>query len=375
MSSDPIKEFAESRIVAGDFPSASWVVSDEKGILSEGAAGLAVTGDVRVEASVDTIYDLASLTKPLVTGLLFAILLESGELALDEPLSVHFEEFASEGKREITFEDLLAHRTGFEAWRPFYLEVEGDGRDERLAGIVRKIAELPLSGAVGDRVVYSDLNFLLLGALIEKISGRRLDELALEHIIRPLGLESTSFLPSQILYGRIAASEKGNAYEKEISVEMGFETSEYDWRTEVIRGEVHDENCRFVSGVSGHAGLFATAAETARIASLFLPGSELLRPGTLELFRKNLTPGLDQARSCAFQLAATEDSSAHGTIPDASFGHLGFTGTMIWIDPEHRRTYVLLTNRTHGRRPPFADLFDARNGFLRAAARIVREGR
>ncbi|QQS41283.1 MAG: beta-lactamase family protein [Acidobacteriota bacterium] len=375
MSSDPLKEFVESRIDAGDFPSATWFVADEGGILSEGSAGLAVTGDGQVEASVDTIYDLASLTKPLVTGLLFAILLESGEVALDDLVSGHFEEFAVPGKREITFEDLLSHRTGYEAWRPFYLEVKGDSRDERVAAVVRRIAELPLSGPIGSRVVYSDLNFLLLGALIEKISGRRLDELAVEHIFRPLGLKSTFFLPPNEQYSRIAASEEGNAYERELSEEMGFETHGYEWRTGVIRGEVHDENCRFLGGYSGHAGLFSTAAETARIASQFLPGSELLKPDSLALFRENLTPGLDQARSCAFQLAATKDSSAHGAIPETSFGHLGFTGTMVWIDPESARIYVLLTNRTHGKRPPFADLFYARSGFLRIAARIVRERR
>ncbi|HUF02727.1 MAG TPA: serine hydrolase domain-containing protein [Aridibacter sp.] len=371
MPFDPIQEFIESRIAAGDFPSAVWAVGDENGVVTEGAAGFAVEGGDPLRASIDTIYDLASLTKPLVTGLLFAILFDSGQVCLEDRVSDRFEEFVTPDKRDITFEDLLAHRSGFEAWRPFYLEVVGEGRDERLKAIVQRIAELPLAAPRGSRVIYSDLNFILLGALIEKITGRRLDELANEFIFRPLGLESTCFLPSGSLPGRIAASETGNAYERKLSEEMGFETSTYDWRAEVIRGEVHDENCRFLGGVSGHAGVFSTARETLVLARQFLAETtKLLKHETCGIFAADITPGLDQARSAAFQLAATVDSSAHGVVPDSAFGHLGFTGTTLWIDPENLRFYILLTNRTHGRELPLADLSKVRNAFLRIASGI-----
>lgn len=373
MSSDPIKAFIEGRIAAGDFPSAAWALGDEKGIFAEGASGLAVAGDDPSNASTDTIYDLASLTKPLVTGLLFAVFLESGKVSLDDRVSEHFENFSASDKKDITIEDLLAHRSGFEAWRPLYLESGGKDRSERLKAVVRKIAELPLTSLRGNHVIYSDLNFIVLGALIEKIAGRRIDELARDLIFRPLALQSTFFLPPHSLLGRIAASETGNAYEKQISSEMGFDTSSYDWRTGLIRGEVHDENCRFLGGVSGHAGVFSTARETYLMARQFLPETtQLLRRDTCRIFSADLTPGLGQARSAGFQLAATSDSSAHGVIPGTSFGHLGFTGTTLWIDPESRRFYVLLTNRTHGAGLPLPDLSESRRGFLRTASRVRR---
>ncbi|REJ77861.1 MAG: class A beta-lactamase-related serine hydrolase [Acidobacteria bacterium] len=369
MSTDPIKNLLDRRIEAGDFASASWFVSRKGKVLSEGAVGLAVKVGDEVAATPETIYDLASLTKPLVTGLLFAIFREMLEFHLDEPVSELFEQFQTREKRDITFNDLLTHTSGFEAWRPFYLEVEGRGQKKRLEAIVNRIAGLPLAARTGESVIYSDLNFLLLDAAIYSRQGG-LDQNARSLIFERLDLRSTCFNPPEHLKGRIAASEEGNEYEKQTAEKMGFDTSDHAWRNETIQGEVHDENCRFLGGASGHAGLFSTARETARIASQFLPGSELLPEQALSIFRRNLTPGLDQSRSAAFQLAATESSSAHGVIPDTAFGHLGFTGTMVWIDPDSESIYVLLTNRTHARRPPFADLSAARREFLKAAAGI-----
>lgn len=373
MSEHKIREFIEARITEGDFPSAVWAVGDESRILAQGAAGFADTGDDRSEATTDTIYDLASLTKPLVTGLLTALLIENGKLALTDRISRFLAPLDSGEKRKITVEDLLAHRSGFEAWRPFYLEVNGEGREARLASVVRRIGELPLKRAPRTGVIYSDLNFILLGAIIEMIEGRDLAELADERIFSPLGLRDTVFGPVENLTRRVAANEKGNAYERRMADEMGFDTANYDWREEVIRGEVHDENCRFLGGISGHAGLFSTARETLVLCRQFLPGSTiLLKQDTCRIFSRDLTEGLEQARSAAFQLAATEGSSANGVLPDNAFCHLGFTGTGVWIDPERRRFYVLLSNRTHGRKPPFADLSGARHGFLEASSGVSK---
>lgn len=371
MNSDPIRTLLESKIALGEFPSAAWTVADAERELSAGVLGEAVTGPHATDAKIDTIYDLASLTKPLITGLLFAKFLERGLLRPDEPAGRYFPEFSSSDKAAITIEDLLTHRSGFEAWRPFYLEAHGASREERLSSVLTKIASLPLQYQSRSRVLYSDLNFILLGAVLEAVGGGDLEELANEHVVRPLGLKDSGFRPPQGKLARIAASEDGNEYERRMAAELGFETEGHKWRSGVIRGEVHDENCRFLGGISGHAGLFSTAGETLKIARQFVPETTaVLKPSTCENFSKNFTAGLNQARSFAFQLAATPDSSAHGVVPDAAFGHLGFTGTMIWIDPVKTRFYVLLTNRTHGRVPPFADLSGTRREFLALASGI-----
>ena len=156
---------------------------------------------------------------------------------------------------------------------------------------------------------------------------------------------------------RIAASENGNEFEKQTCIEQGYDISKYNWREYQIWGEVHDGNCYFMNGVSGHAGLFSTAEETFKIAQQFLANqTTLLKPETCKLFRTNFTPGLNEARSIAFQLAETKDSTASEALSKDSFGHLGFTGTSLWIEPETERIFILLTNRTHARELPFANI-------------------
>ena len=161
----------------------------------------------------------------------------------------------------------------------------------------------------------------------------------------------------------IAACETGNAYERATSQEMG--PTEYaNWRENLIWGEVHDGNAHFLGGAAGHAGLFSTATETARIAAQFLSAqSEILSPQTCELFRTNMTGGLEEARSIAWQLAATPESAAGPALPPDSYGHSGFTGTSCWIDPHRERVFVLLTNRTHARSLPFANINSVRRKF------------
>ena len=366
MNADPIRTFLEEKILEREFPSVAWLVARGEDLVSSGALGLAHVEPEEIEARFDTIYDLASLTKPLATGLLAALLIERGEFSLADPVRRFLPEFDREDKRDITFADLLSHRSGLEAWRPFYLEVEGATRDERLSGIAARIAELPLEYSTGSRVVYSDLNFILLCAVIERISGEDLSRAAESAIFGPLGLSRTCFVPPQDLRSSIAASEEGNQFEKETAEAAGFDVSGYGWRTETIVGEVHDGNAHFLGGISGHAGLFADISDTWKLARQFLPdSSRILKAETCAIFTQDLTPGLEQARSVAFQLASTGTSSGHGALPESAFGHLGFTGTMVWIEPASASVFLLLTNRTHGRKPPFADLFETRREFLK----------
>jgi CubicO group peptidase (beta-lactamase class C family) len=372
MKSVEISAFLQSRIEAKDFPSAVYLAAEKGEIVLHDAIGLAVVEPEKIPARLDTIYDLASLTKVLITGLLCAKLIETGEINLSDKAAKYFAEFDTDEKRGITLGNLLTHTSGFPAWFPFYTSFCDKNRKKEC--VLSVIVQSSLGNPINSKVVYSDFNFLLLGFLLEKFYGESLDKLAEREIFAPLGLQNTFYNPPKELRERIAASEKGNEYEKQTCVNSGFDVSNYNWRDYQIRGEVHDGNCYFMDGVSGHAGLFSTAEEVFKIARQFLPESTtLLQPETCALFRTNFTEGLNEARSVAFQLAETPDSTAGEALSRNSFGHLGFTGTSLWIDPQKERIFILLTNRTHNRRLPFVLLNSVRRRFHESAARQLNE--
>src|SRR5713226_3638604 len=199
------------------------------------------------------------------------------------------------------------------------------------------------------------------------MTGVSFVELAHREIVEPLKLNHTFFNPGIGIRTRIAASEKGNVYEQETSSRTEASSAQVDssfWRENVIWGEVHDGNAYFLGGAAGHAGLFSTASETLRLANQFIAArSELLSKETCDLFRQNMTKGLNEARSFAWQLAATKDSTAGPALSRDAFGHNGFTGTSCWIDAERQRVFVLLTNRTHDHPLPFININATRRQF------------
>jgi CubicO group peptidase (beta-lactamase class C family) len=361
MKSEEISNFLQERIEARDFPSAVYLVAERGEIVFTDALGFAVVEPEKIEARNDTIYDLASLTKVLVTGLLCARLFENRD-ALSEKVSHYFIEFDTDEKREITIENLLTHTSGFKAWKPLYL-----GKN-----LWSQVFEESLNYQTGTNVVYSDLNFILLSFIIEEMYGDSFENIAQESVFDSLDLKNTFYNPPKEMQKRIAASEKGNEFEKQTCLEQGYDVSNYDWREYQIWGEVHDGNCYFMNGVSGHAGLFSTAEETFRIAQQFLANqTTLLKPETCQLFRTNFTKGFNEARSIAFQVAETKDSTASNALAKDSFGHLGFTGTSLWIEPETERIFILLTNRTHARELPFVNINSTRRKFHELAARAL----
>lgn len=360
MKNDAISKFLSSRIAAGDFPSASYLVAEKGEVMFQDALGRAVVKPEEIAATTDTIYDLASVTKVVVTGLLAGLLVERAELRFEESVHHYLPEFSTPDKRRVTVREIITHTSGFAAWKPFYLLVDRPG------DVAAAVVAAELAGKIGEKVVYSDLNFVTLGRVIEKVAGWPIDGLFGEFVAKPLGLENTCYNPLSELKPRIAASENGNEFEKNTCVEQGYELRDprSQFRNGIIWGEVHDGNCYFMNGVSGHAGLFSTAFETFRIAQQFLAAeSELLKPSTCELFRTNFTPGLNEARSLAFQLAATPESTASLALAPDSFGHLGFTGTSLWIEPSTERVFILLTNRTHNRELPFENINSVRRRF------------
>lgn len=367
MKSAEINEFLQSRIDAGDFPSAVYLVAEKGAIVFHDALGFAVVEPERIAAKIDTIYDLASLTKPLVTGLLCAKLIEADEIDLENRIAWYMPEFFTNEKLDITLGEIISHASYFPAWKPFYLLAENR------AEVLREIVKTPLN-LEQPNVTYSDLNFLILTFLLEKLHGERIDEIAKREIFEPLNLRDTFYNPSRNLQKRIAASEHGNEFEKRTCIESGFDVSKYDWRDYQIWGEVHDGNASFMNGVSGHAGLFSNASKTFKIAQQFLAEETvLLKPETCKLFRTNFTEGLNEARSIAFQLAETKDSTASNALSKNSFGHLGFTGTSAWIEPETERIFILLTNRTHNRKLPFENINSVRRRFHQLAAHLLNQ--
>ena len=374
-----ISEFLQSRIDAGDFPSAVYLVAEKGEIVFHDALGYAVVEPERIEAKVDTIYDLASLTKPLVTGLLAAHGIEEGSFTLDSDLK---ECYPISPAPNFSVRQLATHTSGMPAWAPLY-EIA-----KSRVSVPKIIADIANGVKPARSVIYSDLNFLALGFIVE---GTSLDVDAEYDIIDPLELRRTSFnplaKPSEGSFDRraeIAASEKGNEYEKRMCMVQGYlqesshstaggndknpvataPGSDSHFRSDVIWGEVHDGNAYFLGGVAGHAGLFSTAEEVFRIAQQFLPNyTKLLKPETCELFRTNFTKGMNEDRSFAFQLAATEGSTAGVKMSPDSFGHNGFTGTSLWIDPVKERVFVLLTNRTHDHPLPFVNINSVRRRF------------
>jgi CubicO group peptidase (beta-lactamase class C family) len=425
---EQIDALLAARIAAGDFPSAVYLVAERGRACFAGAQGFAVREPVRHAAGVETIYDLASLTKPLVTGLLAARLVERGALELERPVALYLPEFAGAATARINVRHLLTHTSGLPAWRP--LRISTGNRRER---VLETIANANLEYEPGARVVYSDLGFITLGLLLERICGAKLDELAQREIFRPLALERTFYNPARAFLTGVAACELGgNAYERGMceaqeqartgtagqapaeghaggqapanspgngqteapanSLEEGQaqalseararEQGEHvagafaSWREELIWGEVHDGNAYFLGGAAGHAGLFSNARETFSLAEQFIAArTRLLAPETCALFRTNMTPQLDEARSFAWQLAATRDSTAGNSLSPDSFGHLGFTGTSCWIDAARERVFILLTNRTHTRTLPFVNINGVRRQFhTLAVAALERAG-
>jgi CubicO group peptidase (beta-lactamase class C family) len=356
------------RIAAGDFPSAVYIVAEGTRIAFADALGHAVLEPEKRAATLETVYDLASLTKPLITGLLTAQMVERGKLDQNKEVARYLPEFDVADKRAITIRQLLTHTSGLPAWRPLYLLTGGE--KERA---LQAIADLPLESAPGTRVLYSDMGFITLGFLLERINETSLATLAQREIFAPLNLKRTFFNPARTMKTETAACEIGNAYERETCGEA--QAAQYaGWREHLIWGEVHDGNAHFLGGAAGHAGLFSTARETLKLAQQFLSSqTQLLSPQTCALFHTNMTAGMEEARSFAWQLAATKDSTAGPRLPPDSFGHLGFTGTSCWTSPERERVFILLTNRTHARVLPFVNINSTRRAFHTLAWQALDE--
>jgi CubicO group peptidase (beta-lactamase class C family) len=321
-----LDEFIAVEIEEGFFPGAVALVADADAVIETAASGHAIVEPESVPISSETIFDLASLTKPLVCGALVAS--AGPALDLGSPPGRYLPEWKGMRHEDITLESLLTHTSGLPAWHPVYARGEG------AAAYRRTLASIEPESKPGERVIYSDLNFLVLGDVLETYFSAGLDVSFTSLVAQPAG-SGARFLPDP--ESPAAATEKGDVTERRMAAALGISYPHF--RTGVVVGEVHDGNAFRRGGVAGNAGLFGTARDVWQLARVWLD------PERRE-FTRDRTPELAEARGIAWQ-GRRGAGSASAEMPDSAFGHTGFTGTSVWIDPDAGRISVLLTNRIH----------------------------
>jgi len=279
----------------------------------------------REPMTVDTIFDLASLTKVVATTSAVMQLVQEGQVRVNEPVVKYIPEFAENGKEEITVRELLTHYSGLP--EDLDLAQPWQGRE---TGLRMAYAEKPIY-APGSRFLYSDINFIVLGALVERVSGTPLDQYCLKNIFVPLQMTHTRFLPPAAWSPRIAPTQ-------------------YDERDKMLRGVVHDPTARRMGGVAGHAGLFSTADDLAKFAQSLLNGSGVLSAPMIEKMTTPQQPPTSQVlHGFGWDIDSPFSSNRGDLLPVGSFGHTGFTGTSLWIDPTTQTFIIVLSNAVHPR--------------------------
>jgi CubicO group peptidase (beta-lactamase class C family) len=310
----------------GDCPGAVVLIIHDGHVVWRKAYGLRARQPAAVPMTVDTVFDLASLTKPVATAASVMVLLEQGKLRLSDRVAEQLRPFGQNGKEKITVENLLLHTGGLVADNP-----EADYRDGRDKALERVHALTP-EAAPGERFTYSDVGFIVLGELVEKVSGTSLDVFAHKHVFAPLGMNETAFRPGDKLKERAAPTVKRDGR----------------W----LAGEVHDPRAAGLGGVAGHAGLFATADDLAVFAQMILNGGSYngkraLSPLTVRLMTTPRTvPG--GLRAYGWDVSTSYSANRGELFPRGeSFGHTGFTGTSLWLDPASKTAVIFLSSRLH----------------------------
>jgi uncharacterized protein YbbC (DUF1343 family) len=322
-----LSQVIEAAIAKGELPGAVCLVGHKDQILHRKAYGQRAVEPTREEMTLDTIFDAASLTKVVATTSSILRLIEDGKVRLADRVTMHLPEFQG-GKSEITVRHLLTHYSGL---RPDVdLEPVWSGYE---TGIQKALVDKP-TGEPGVRFIYSDINFILLGEIVRRVGGKPLNEFARDEVFLPLGMAESGFLPDPKWMGRIAPTQK-------------------------LRGVVHDPTTRFMGGVAGHAGMFTTADDLAKFARMMLrKGSPLFSPLTIAMATRTQSPaGQSALRGLGWDIDSPFAGNRGDLYPIGSFGHTGFTGTSLWIDPASESYVILLANAVHPNgRPPITPL-------------------
>jgi uncharacterized protein YbbC (DUF1343 family) len=342
----PPSEFAaippliEAAIARHELPGAVVLAGKADAVLYRHAFGRRAVAPTPEPMTEDTVFDVASLTKVVATTTAVMQLVESGRVRLADPVARYIPEFARYGKQSIAIRHLMTHTSGL---RPdLELSVEFSGADE---AIRRAIEEVPLAPP-DERFVYSDINFFLLGEIVGRVSGERLDRYTAAHIVGPLGMKETTFLPPEPLRARAAPTER---CQERAWPCPGADAADVPF----LRGVVHDPTARRMDGVAGHAGLFSTAADLSRFCRMLLNGGSLdgariLSSASIARMTAPSTPaGLRDVRGLGWDIDSTYSSNRGDLFPIGSFGHTGFTGTSLWLDPGSKSYVIFLSNRVH----------------------------
>jgi CubicO group peptidase (beta-lactamase class C family) len=337
---------------AGGYPGAAVVVGRQGAAVWERGFGHTDWSDRSPKVSpTQTVYDLASLTKVVGTTTAIMILYDEGRVQLDAPVRTYLPEFSGGYKDSVTVRQLLEHRSGLPADRDLWRLAHSPAEAKQI------VLDTPLECKPGQCYIYSDLGAITLGMLVERVTGQGLDVFLQERVFGPLGMTNTFFRPADSLKYRVAPTE--------VTPPRGYP----------LQGEVHDENAYALGGVAGHAGLFSTASDLAIFAQMILNGGiydgvRIVSDSTVKLF----TTRASGSRALGWAMADGQWGSGR-FLAEGSFGHVGYTGTSLWIDPEREMFVILLTNRVHAARArrPAKVIADVRADLADAASIAVTD--
>ena len=350
-----IDSLIQKEIDAGNIPGAVIQVKKGDSILHRAAYGHAQKYNYSLQPlenpepmTTEHLFDLASLTKVCATTIGIMKLVDEGKLSVDDAISNYLPDFQEGKKSKITIRHLLTHTSGLAQWVPTYYHASNAKQRYEY------IAELPLKWEVGEGRHYSDLGFMLLGDIIERVSGQRLDDYLQENIYHPLGMQKTAFNPLEKGFTQIAATSHGNPFEKQMVYDDDFgykvdvDAKSWDgWRQYTLKGEVNDGNAWYANGgVAGHAGLFSTAVDIQVLVDLLLNhgkfrDQQLISAAVIDSFLTKDRFGNGLGWAIDQNIIAAEGA------PEGTFGHTGFTGTNIVAVPRDTLSIILLTNRQH----------------------------
>jgi uncharacterized protein YbbC (DUF1343 family)/CubicO group peptidase (beta-lactamase class C family) len=315
----------DKAVAEGNIPGAVLLIGHNGKVVHRKAFGSRSLEPVRESMTLDTVFDLASLTKCLATATSVMKLVEDGRIRLGDSVATYLPDFAQNGKKDITIRDLMTHYSGMPP--DLDLKSQWSGRE---AAYEMAMREKPINPP-GSQFVYSDINFEVLGFIVEKIAGQPLNEYAAANIYAPLGMKNTRFLPPKEWLPRIAPTQ-------------------YDEQGRMLRGVVHDPTARRMGGVAGHAGLFSTGDDMALFAEDFLSGFRILSRSAIDkMTTPQQPPNATVLRGLGWDIDSPFSTNRGELLPVGSFGHTGFTGTSLWIDPVTDTYIILLTNAVHPR--------------------------
>lgn len=327
MMREEVRTFLQREIDLQVTPGTVIRVRHKGEIVLDEAVGTNSLEEDRVPITSSHLFDMASLTKVMVTLPAIMQICETGEIHLHDKVATVIPSFQKHGKESVTIKQLLTHSSGLIAHRPFF------ERRLSVSEVLDEIEEEKLEYESDTDVVYSDLGFILLMEIIEKVTGQKIDEYAQQHLFEPMGMKDTGYKP---------------AFERE----RYAPTEYYDHLQGHKYGIVHDENTEFMGGISGHAGLFSTMDDLSVFTRMLEndgmhEGKKILDPHWLALSRRNFTPFAEESRGLGWQLKGSGASPAGDLMSQGTYGHTGFTGTSFYIDPEQELTVMLLTNRVY----------------------------